>query len=148
MNVIKEIKRFQKDRLLHKQEFNYDNESVNILEEMFEMYGYNVPKNEREFLKLEWMNFMRRQIEAGTVETAKITDEEECIDALGDIIVFAVGAIMKLGYDPECVLEQVATEINSRSGEIVDGKFQKNQSDEAKAKWYKAQFGPCRVDYP
>ena len=146
MNAIQEVKKFQRDRLLHKQEFNYDNEAVNILEELFESYGYDVPKEERQFLMLEWHSFMNRQIEAGTIIKRENHHTHDIIDAYADIMVFSIGAIMKLGYNPECVLEQVSAEINSRSGEIVNGKFQKDLSDEAKAKRYKADFNKCREE--
>lgn len=108
------------------------------------MHGYDVPREERNFLKYEWVRFIERQVEAGSAVPTKSHDEDAKVDALCDVIVFAVGAIMKLGYDPECALSEVAKEINSRSGSIVDGKFQKDKSPEAKAKWYQADFQICR----
>jgi len=53
---------------------------------------------------------------------------------------------MKLGYEPECVLNEVAKEINSRVGSIIDGKFIKDKSPEARAKWYKADYEKCKKD--
>ena len=41
MNAIKEIERFQKDRLLDKQPFDLTNESLNILEEFLELNKYS-----------------------------------------------------------------------------------------------------------
>lgn len=143
MNVIKEIEKFQTTRMLDKQEFDAGNEAVNIIEEVLEMHGYAVPKEERSFLKYEWVRFIERQVEAGSAVPTTYFDTESKVDAFADIIVFAVGAIMKLGYDPTCVLKEVALEINSRHGSIVDGKFQKDTSPEAKAKWYKADFTWC-----
>ena len=72
-------------------------------------------------------------------------DEFDEIDALCDIQVFAGGDILKLGYDNEKCLSEVAKEINSRSGEIVNGKFQKYTTTEAKDKWYKADFTGCKL---
>ena len=72
-------------------------------------------------------------------------DEHETIDALADIIVVTIGAMYKLGYEPECVISEVLKEINSRVGEIdSNGKFQKDKSPEAKANWYKASYEQCK----
>jgi len=51
---------------------------------------------------------------------------------------------MKLGYHPGMVLEEISKEINSRVGEMVEGKFTKDTSEEAKANWYKADFTKCK----
>jgi hypothetical protein len=71
--------------------------------------------------------------------------EEDQVDAFADITVFATGDIMKLGYNPEKVLCEVGKEINSRTGEIVNGKFQKYKTPEAMALWYKADFSDCKL---
>lgn len=134
--AIRQIMRFQQDRGLDKQPFDADNEAVNIVEELLEMNGYDVPKEERSILKHEWVRFVERQVGAGTAVPAQKHDDTDRIDALGDIIVFAVGAIMKLGYHPEYILTEVAKEINSRSGKMVDGKFVKDENAEI----YKANF--------
>ncbi len=48
---------------------------------------------------------------------------------------------MKLGYEPELVLKEVAKEIHSRTGTIVDGKWMKNKNVET----YKANFKVCKL---
>jgi len=145
-NAIKEIVRFQKDRLLDKQEYVPANEFTNIAEEMIESMGISVPKEKRQELNEHFqsfvVNFITKVLEKEDVELTE--NKDEVVDAYADIVVFCVGAIMKLGYKPECVLKEVAKEINSRTGEIVDGKFQKDTSPEAKAKWYKADFSKCK----
>jgi len=70
-------------------------------------------------------------------------NKEVLADAYADIIVFAVGSLLKLGYDPECVMNEVVKEISSRTGKVIDGKFVKDKSPEAQAKWYKADFPKC-----
>lgn len=62
--------------------------------------------------------------------------DEQMVDALGDIIVFATGFMAKLGYDPNHVMDEVLKEIESRTGQIIDGKFVKDQN----VVGYKAQF--------
>ena len=131
-NVINEIKRFQKDRLLDKQSFNHKTEVIHILEELLETIGYESLYARDKATEIYEKHFYLEPRE-----------KEELVDAFADIIVFAIGSIMKLGYEPECVLEEVAKEINSRVGKIIDGKFVKDTSPEAKAKWYKANYNKC-----
>jgi len=140
-NPIEEIKRFQKERNLDKQPYQLINEAVNIIEELLEANGIKVKKEQRKTLKKEYDNFidnLTKKLDSKYEEPS----EEDKVDAFADIIVFAIGAIMKLGYDPECVLSEVAKEINSRVGSIVDGKFQKDLSK--KHLWYKANYERCK----
>jgi len=126
------IIKFQKDRLLDKQPFNFETEVLHILEELVEMLGYE-SLYARDKAKTIYQHF--RNYEP--------VEEEKLVDAFADIIVFSVGSIMKLGYDPRCVLNEVSKEINSRVGSIIDGKFVKDKSPEAKAKWYRADYLCC-----
>lgn len=75
------------------------------------------------------------------------TTEEERLDALCDIIVVATGAIYKLGYDADKALDETIKEINSRIGSInkKTGKFEKDLSEEAKKRWYKARYHKCKL---
>lgn len=147
--AIEEIKRFQIDRGLHLKKYVAINEHVNIIEELFESLGLNVPSNNREHLKQKWNDFcsecMTDKI-VGIDSNNKDTLEIEAVDAYCDILVFSIGALMKLGYEPELVLQETAKEINSRCGEIINGKFEKNLSDEAKALWYKADYNKCKIN--
>ena len=139
MRVISEIMRFQSERGLDKQKFEWYNEVMNITEELLEAKGYDVPKQQR-----YWLKDLAVYIRAKTAGNAAVKwlrpSKHDTVDAFADIIVFCVGAIMKLGFDPEIVLQEVAKEINSREGKMVNGKFEKDLSDTAKAKWYKASF--------
>ena len=128
MNAIKSIKKFQQDRLLDKQEFNDYREIQNIIEEVYESIGIH----------------SKRATEMTT--NVIMMDNKTClntekVDAYADIIVFAVGAIMKLGYEPELILKEVAKEIHSRTGTIIDGKWMKNKNVET----YKANFKVCKL---
>jgi len=132
--IISDIVRWNKERLLDKQEFKLRVEIVNILEELIEMTGCE--SNEaRKGAEILYDQYFRNYVYTDT----------ECVDAFADIIVFATGSLLKLGYNPECVMREVIKEINSRSGKIVDGKFIKDKSSEAQAKWHKADFTKCKT---
>jgi len=146
--AIKELMRFQLDRGLHKQPYNPSNEHVNIIEELLESVGYDVSKENRGQLAKYYDLFVKNLI---LNETAIPLDGNsfgtwEQADAYADIIVFSVGALTKLGYDPEKVLLEVGKEINSRTGVMKNGKFEKDLSHEAKDKWYKASFAHCGLE--
>lgn len=74
-------------------------------------------------------------------------DIEGRIDAMADIIVFAYGEIAKYGYDGDKVMDEVIKEISSRTGSYNEEakKWLKDTSDEAKSKWYKADFSKCKL---
>jgi hypothetical protein len=144
------IIKFQKDRGLDKKEYNWLNESTNILEEILEAEHYDVAKEKREIMSAEFQIFIhmlqRKEIIVKQSEPENNDEKkDEIVDAYGDIIVFAMGAIMKLGYDPKLVLKEISKEINSRTGSIINGKFEKDLSDQAKEKWYKANFSTCKL---
>ncbi len=69
------------------------------------------------------------------------------IDAMADIIVFAYGEIAKYGYHGDKVMNEVIKEISSRTGAYNPDtkKWQKFTDDEAKAKWYTADFTNCKL---
>ena len=142
MNIFKRIEKWNKDRLLDKQEFNSGNEIVNIAEELFESLGYDIPKRKRRYLRMMVLGYMKEIADELNVDYKKPT-KQDIIDAYCDIIVFATGALLKLGVDPECAMEETLKEIESRTGSIIDGKFQKDTSEEAKSKWYKADYDKC-----
>jgi hypothetical protein len=140
------ITRFQRDRELDKQEYDALNEHTNIAEELLESIGFDVPKENRDKLEEEWKIFVENCRKYRIVEdNRRLLTEEEEVDAYADIIVFAIGAIMKLGYDPELALQQTAKEINSREGKMVNGKFEKYLDEESKSKWYKANYSKAKV---
>jgi len=143
MNIIKRIEKWQKDRNLDKQEFDWLNEATNIVEELLEMGGYSVPKEKRSKLKSK-VEKMFSTILVDLDLSFKKTDSSTIADATADIIVFSVGAMLKANVEPECVLDETLKEIESRTGVMVDGKFQKDTSPEAMKKWYKADYNKCK----
>jgi len=141
MNVIKGLMKFQSDRFLHEREYDWHTESTNIVEELLEAIGVN-DRNVALLSVGDMQLRIREKTQAGLVVAPT---KEDQVDAFADVIVFALGAIMKLGYDPELVLSEVGMEINSRVGSIKDGKFVKDKSKGAKDLWYKADFSNCEL---
>ena len=132
MTILKRIIDWNNQRGLIKKGFNQKNEVSFIVEELLESTG-----------KYDSLS-AREKAEEITVEILKGEEnqnKEEIIDAFADIIVFATGAIGKLGYDPEIVMDEVLKEIESRTGKMVDGKFVKDLD----AKMYKADFSKAKI---
>ena len=143
--AIEEIIRFQTDRGLHLKNYNSINEHTNIIEELLESVGMDVPKKSRESLTKEIEQFITRMEVMGIATLVDTPHgDNERVDAYADVIVFAIGAILKLGYDPIKVLLEAGKEINSREGTMVNGKFEKYLTDEAKAKLYTADYGVAK----
>ena len=71
--------------------------------------------------------------------------KEQIVDAAGDIVVFALGLIRKIGYNPTLAMNEVLLEIESRKGSLINGKFTKDKSPEAQALWYKADFNNALI---
>ena len=142
MNVIDNIMKFQTDRELDKQEYNENNEAINIFEEVFEAWGYDIPKERRKELLMPIVAQCDRSLRTVSKSGPTLHDQ---IDAYNDIIVFDVGAIMKLGCDPRKTLVETGLEIHSRQGKMVDGKFEKYLDKKHTDKWYKANFNECTL---
>lgn len=146
-NVIEGIIKFHKDRELDKLEYEALDAHTNIYEELLESLGFNVSIKGRQKLKEHLKMFTNILIDdkVVTIAEGEFSDLDE-VDAYADIIVFSLGVILKLGFDPEKVLKETSKEINSRTGKVIDGKFQKDTSKRAKAKWYKADYEKCRLE--
>ena len=141
MNALNEITRFQTDRELDMKEFDWNVEATNIVEELLEAIGVN--DRGVALLAVGDMQLrIREKVQAGLVIAPSVEDQ---VDAFADVIVFACGALTKLGYDPEKTLVEVGKEINSREGSMIDGKFTKDKSPEARKKWIKADFSKCKL---
>jgi len=142
------ITRFQTDRGLHLKEYSALDAHANIVEELLESIGYDVDKSKRGQLKEEVVLFVKRLMhkKIAVKDVYGETTTEDKVDAYADVVVFAVGELMKLGYNPEKVLLEVGKEINSRVGTFVNGKFEKDKSEEAVANWYKADFKGCEIE--
>lgn len=145
--AIVEIKRFQTDRGLHLKAYDPINEHTNIIEELLESVGFDVPKENRAALLNKWREFVAYLVKEDVV--VELQDFDRCseVDAYCDTVVFAVGAIMKLGFEPEAALLEASKVINSRVGSMINGKFEKDLSPEAQANWYTANYSQHAVKY-
>ena len=70
----------------------------------------------------------------------------ECKIRMSIIINKALLMIEYMGYDYKKCMDETLKEIESRTGEINPntGKWEKYKTDEAKAKWYKANYSRCK----
>ena len=138
---MKELIRYQTDRNLDTELYDLTNEAANIFEELLEAGGLDVPKANRPKLRAALRNFTQTLIADGiAVSDGNRVSNYDQIDAFCDIITFSVGALLKLGHDPIKAIEECGKEINSRVGEMVDGKFEKTLTESARANWYKADY--------
>lgn len=112
-----------------------------ILEELFEMLGFEDDTCKELAITYSDEIMLSASI-TGTNQTTHGT-----IDALFDIRVFAENFITRLGYDPLKVANEGIKEISSRTGAMNAelGKWQKFQTDEAKALWYQADYTDCKL---
>lgn len=80
-------------------------------------------------------------------EFLEAKDDFERVDAMADIVVFALGEMAKYGFDGDKVMDEVLKEISSRTGSYdpTIKKWKKDTSPEAVARWYKADFTGCNL---
>jgi len=149
-NIFDRIKVWNEERLLDKQEFSLSNELTNIMEELFELRGIKIHKKNRETFKTNLVTPLFRIDEDPEVIKRTLVQDDELVentikdqlDALADIVVFAVGAMIKLKADPNCVMDETLKEIESRTGKIIDGKFVKDLTGNG----YIANYELCLKD--
>jgi len=132
---IKAIKIFQKETKLIEQDFVYKVEILNALEELLETL---------EMYETEDGRVVAEEIYDKYFKGKKVASPDKLIDGFTDLRVIGIGATMKLGYDPNCTLSEVAKHINSRRGDIIDGKFVKSKKEEDVKLWYQPDFNSCK----
>lgn len=143
---INEMIRFQTERNLHLKEYVWVNESVNIIEELFEAGGLKIPPEKRNDLKTLFESMIYQAHNLGiAIEDPYFVEGASEVDAYADIMEFCTGAIMKKKYDPNITLDEMAKEINSRVGTFIDGKFQKDTRPEIVKNYYKADYNKGRI---
>ena len=59
-----------------------------------------------------------------------------------NVIYYSILVIRQLKYNPNKVLDEIYKEIDSRKGEIIDGKFVKFKDQIT----YKADFTKCKIE--
>ena len=65
---------------------------------------------------------------------------EDNVDGFADIIVYATGAIMKMGYNPDEIMDEVLKHIESRKGSY---NHSINKWVKKKSKVYQPNFNRC-----
>lgn len=151
---------WNEERLLIKpvEELDMVNEMSYILEEVIEGLTDMESVQAREYAQSlakviaggylpHCMSILEYEIESIPEQKTDLSKKslENFVDALGDIKVFATGSIRKAGYDPDLAMNEVLQEIESRTGQVIDGKYTKDKSPEAQAKWYKADFDNAKL---
>ncbi len=129
--MFEKLVEWNKNRNLLALGFDHVKESSFILEELLESTGNYNSESARE----------RALQYAKEIVGESEPNDEAVLDAWSDMIVFATGAIAKLGYDPSKVMDEVYKEINSRTGQLIEGKFVKDKDVIP----YKADFSGCKL---
>lgn len=103
-NQILVIEDWQISRKLNIMPYVHNNEVMNIVEETLETFG--LTRDEAQEIMLNILQF----------ENQRETSTAEKVDAYCDLIVYAIGAILKLGYKPTLALNECIKEISDRTG--------------------------------
>ncbi len=136
INPVDKIILFQEVNGLTEQPFSYRVEMINVIEELLEIkYGDKARDKAIEIVS--------QVLPEDLTDEELINKRDELIDIFADISVFAIGALLKLKANPICVLDEVSKVINSRQGEIIDGKFTKCKTQECVDKWYTPNYNKC-----
>lgn len=132
MDMFQKIVQWNTERGLLEKGFNQEKETSFIIEELLEATGNYDSISARE----------KAEEYAKEITSNAKQEDHDVIDALFDIVIFASGAMAKLGYNPTKVMDEGFREINSRTGTLIDGKFVKDPN----AKKYEADFSQCKLD--
>jgi hypothetical protein len=140
-DIFEELFKFREKNKLIEQSFDLETYLRKDYEEGLELQGFSdtICKN----TAANYANIMVENIKLWSVTKEKgriFSNDYVKADALCDRIVLAVEALEQLGFDANLALLETAKEINSRDGEIINGKFEKYKTPEAITKWYKANY--------
>lgn len=115
---------------------------------------WNKERNNVEFIADNEFNMLGEEMDE-LFACIQEWNEHEIIDALGDIIVVATGAIHKLGYNPNIAMNETLKEISSRQQDPIQkdiwtkcgasGKWEKNKSQEPST-LYKADYTKAKYE--
>jgi hypothetical protein len=123
---VTEVIQWQIDRNLHLIPFKENDDATNILEELVETFGLTSSE-------------ARVEARAMIEQLNKTISQKDCIcavmpedyaDAYFDVIVYAVGSLLKLGFNPIGVLQEGLKHIDGRKGKYDPeiGKYVKEPS--------------------
>ena len=129
--MLEQVIKWQTDRNLDKMPYSHYDETLNRIEEICESWGLS----RKEASKL------LEQIDEQS--DARFLNSDNTIDSLFDECVYAIGAMLKLGYDPIKVFKEGLKEINERTGEY-NPKVGKWVKGEKKPNAYKADYSKAK----
>ena len=96
------------------------------------------------FKSLKISGYVLNKIEELTeyAEAMRVGDMNEAVDAICDSTIFDMTELDKMGFDNEPCIDEALKVVESRTGSWDDklGKFVKDTSPEAKARWYKHDY--------
>lgn len=126
IDTIDQVSQWQVVRNLQMIPFKQDDEVSNILEEMIESYGLS-SSDSRQVAK-HVVSLIHQEIQAK--DCIQMVTDEDMVDAFFDTIVYAVGSMLKLGYNPIGVMSEGLKHIEGRKGryEPEIGKYVKEPS--------------------
>lgn len=135
MNIVERVINWNKERGLDKQDYNMNREFGYIMEEMLEGLGFNQLFSS----KIEFRGYIKNSIEHIVDDVVReekpIPVSAEQADAFGDIIVFAIGALMKICNQnpdlgsPDELLERIMLANDTKGNKVdADGKIIKDKT--------------------
>ena len=130
--MIEKVIQWQKDRNLHKMPYIHKDEIKNIIEETCETF--ELTRDEAEDITDNIV----------AMSDNYIAHDNDKVDAYFDICVYAIGAMMKLGYDPIKVFDEGLKEINERTG-AYDEQVGKWVKQPKKPNAYKADYSKAKL---
>lgn len=128
------VREWNEERGLHSLPYDHQKQVSFVIEEIIESLGHLSSEDARTGAEF-W---------AETIASEEPRNVEDVVDSWADIIVYATGALLKLGYDPEKVMLEVLKAISSRTGQIIDGKFVKDLD----AVRYEPDYSTCLLPAP
>jgi len=132
--MLEQVIKWQKDRNLDKMPYKHADEITNILEEVCETYG---------LARRDAEGILYNDLEEQACINFDFKDEVN-VDAYFDICVYAIGAMMKLGYDPMKIFDEGLKEINDRTG-AYDAEVGKWVKQPKKENAYKANYDKAKL---
>lgn len=129
---------FMVERGLDKQKADFALYTTNVLEELFEGFGLDrtSAKQNSKSLYKQIFKPLEGKFEVNLGIMA---------DSASDIKVFSNNMQYNLDLDPEKADKETCKEILSREGSLnSEGRFVKDMSEEAQAKWYSADYESCK----
>lgn len=130
--MLEHVIEWQQDRNLDKMPYIHKDEIKNIIEEACETF--ELTRDEAEDITDNLVSMSDNYI----------AHDNDKVDAYFDICVYAIGAIMKLGYDPIKVFEEGLKEINDRTG-AYDAQVGKWVKEPKKENAYKADYSKAKL---